>query len=689
MELTFRVRPLATTGSFPISFQEAQMTDSFGQPIDFEGPESVQVEILEGIGEVKLEGTSAPGGAITMNVTEGDPMPVSALIYASGVDDPSDQAERITAWIGVHSENSDPSTWQESQWIEATWVEKADSRARFEVDAADRRDPGLWFVAARASLDGGPFFYGGSGGFWNGAAHPSGELTVDPLPTFRYTLAEWRFDEAGLRPARSTADNDTVRIRVRSAEEPDDPPETHDASGRTWLNVRGWSPQPGETPAISFTLSTRHFGELEFSSSHTGSGSGPARFRVQVSPDGEQWDDLPGGEIDLADQSQVHLQNLPLPASLEDRDQVHIRWLMTSGDRIDGSALPISQAGIHRIADIRLSGVNLDPKRVSVLPGDANGDGTVNAQDVLLLGHHWLNHGPRPAYEFIEFLPRQVEEWIPGSATHADTNGDGVVDHRDLLAVGLNFGRSAEPAPQQLASVDPAAILRLPQLEEGEELLLSLRSHRRHYLKGAALRMRIEGIAESAWSFVSESVPEWAEQWLEEDRLLAFGKRDGSSFEQAWSLQGRRDSVEAAVSAAVVIRALESWESQAEAILEWAVLSDGGGLVEPLEEIELLSGEAPVPPHSVSPHGATLYQNYPNPFGAGTVIRYHLSERQEVRLELFDMVGRRVALIEEGEREPGYHTIVFQPASLASGVYFYRLRTDRVSLTRKMLRIGT
>jgi len=83
-----------------------------------------------------------------------------------------------------------------------------------------------------------------------------------------------------------------------------------------------------------------------------------------------------------------------------------------------------------------------------------------------------------------------------------------------------------------------------------------------------------------------------------------------------------------------------------------------------------------------------LEQNYPNPFNPVTNIRYHLPAGGFVRLEVFDLLGARVALLEEGEREAGGHLVVLDGTGLASGVYVCRLsavgsvRTVRMLLLR-------
>jgi hypothetical protein len=74
------------------------------------------------------------------------------------------------------------------------------------------------------------------------------------------------------------------------------------------------------------------------------------------------------------------------------------------------------------------------------------------------------------------------------------------------------------------------------------------------------------------------------------------------------------------------------------------------------------------------PTAYDLSQNYPNPFNPTTTIRYALPEASRVTLEVFDMVGRRVATLADGPQTAGYHTATFDGRALASGAYIYRLR---------------
>lgn len=80
-----------------------------------------------------------------------------------------------------------------------------------------------------------------------------------------------------------------------------------------------------------------------------------------------------------------------------------------------------------------------------------------------------------------------------------------------------------------------------------------------------------------------------------------------------------------------------------------------------------------------------LYNNYPNPFNPATNISFDVAEAGRVRLEVFDVTGRTVALLTDGYRAVGHHSVSFDAAGLPSGVYLYRLTADGFSDMKKMI----
>ena len=90
------------------------------------------------------------------------------------------------------------------------------------------------------------------------------------------------------------------------------------------------------------------------------------------------------------------------------------------------------------------------------------------------------------------------------------------------------------------------------------------------------------------------------------------------------------------------------------------------------------------------PAGFALGQNYPNPFNPSTVIPYQLTMAARVRLEVFNVLGQRMATLVDEERPAGLHTAAWDATdaagqAVAAGVYIYRLTADGGVLTRRMV----
>ena len=82
-----------------------------------------------------------------------------------------------------------------------------------------------------------------------------------------------------------------------------------------------------------------------------------------------------------------------------------------------------------------------------------------------------------------------------------------------------------------------------------------------------------------------------------------------------------------------------------------------------------------------------IYQNYPNPFNPTTSIRYDIAESGIVKVKVYDISGKEVADLVNGELEPGRYETSFDAASFASGVYFCRIETKDFTNTIRMLLI--
>jgi len=108
----------------------------------------------------------------------------------------------------------------------------------------------------------------------------------------------------------------------------------------------------------------------------------------------------------------------------------------------------------------------------------------------------------------------------------------------------------------------------------------------------------------------------------------------------------------------------------------------GAGKLNAYRAITVSTAVQPVPG---VPSAYNLDQNYPNPFNPSTVIGYVIPRSTFVRLEVFDILGRSVRTLVNGVQGFGPHSVMFDGAGLASGVYFYRLTAEGFTQTRKLM----
>lgn len=87
------------------------------------------------------------------------------------------------------------------------------------------------------------------------------------------------------------------------------------------------------------------------------------------------------------------------------------------------------------------------------------------------------------------------------------------------------------------------------------------------------------------------------------------------------------------------------------------------------------------------PVNTSLLNNYPNPFNPTTTINFELAENSRVELEIFNLLGQKVQVVDDSFRSRGTHSVVFDAGSLSSGVYLYRLSTEEFTETKKMMLI--
>lgn len=113
--------------------------------------------------------------------------------------------------------------------------------------------------------------------------------------------------------------------------------------------------------------------------------------------------------------------------------------------------------------------------------------------------------------------------------------------------------------------------------------------------------------------------------------------------------------------------------------------SEGGQLeVVLVIEVEIATSNALM---ADIPTNFELQQNYPNPFNPSSNIRFGLPESGEVRLDVYNMLGQRVATLVNQKMQAGWHSVTFDASGLSSGTYIYRITSGDFVQTKKMMLI--
>jgi hypothetical protein len=135
-------------------------------------------------------------------------------------------------------------------------------------------------------------------------------------------------------------------------------------------------------------------------------------------------------------------------------------------------------------------------------------------------------------------------------------------------------------------------------------------------------------------------------------------------------LTGSFDSPDTRLHSGHIIFGVEAWDTVNMAFSEISIVFNK--YITDIEEENL-------------PKEFSLFQNFPNPFNPETVIEYELAKGSDVKVEVFDILGRKCLTLVEQYQPIGKHRVSFDGLELSGGVYFYRLTADGFVQTRKMV----
>ena len=113
-------------------------------------------------------------------------------------------------------------------------------------------------------------------------------------------------------------------------------------------------------------------------------------------------------------------------------------------------------------------------------------------------------------------------------------------------------------------------------------------------------------------------------------------------------------------------------------------MGDSQPLLETIGKILTIDSSVPTTEPAV-PNSFVLEQNYPNPFNSRTVIRYYAAQQAKITLEVFNLLGERISVLVDEEKEIGWHEAIFEASGSASGIYFYQMTASSFLYVGKMI----
>lgn len=113
---------------------------------------------------------------------------------------------------------------------------------------------------------------------------------------------------------------------------------------------------------------------------------------------------------------------------------------------------------------------------------------------------------------------------------------------------------------------------------------------------------------------------------------------------------------------------------------------EGYPVIESYSPIHFIDTTTSISNHTeFMPDKFVLGQNYPNPFNNFTTIRYYLPNTSKVTLNIYDILGRKIETLFKEEQKPGFYQFIWNADGKPSGMYFYRIKANDKTETKKML----
>jgi hypothetical protein len=374
-----------------------------------------------------------------------------------------------------------------------------------------------------------------------------------------------------------------------------------------------------------------------------------------------------------------------------------VQFTITDVNATDPTGAPISLYP-------RVSKVTVIYDSVCVWPGDTNNDGVVNQADVLPIGLYWDLINPVRPNASMNWECQISPPWIPLAATYADATGDGKVTEADVLPIGLNWSKT-HTAALALASAES---LEKAADEAGPVIQPKVSPSGLATNQQFSVQIKISGAADLfglAFELVYDQPNVMQILSVEPDAFLGSDVIFYSNVEErsgkiavGISRKAGQTSVNGAGSV-VRIKAKLSANATAGAkinfFLQNVTANDAAGAaisLSPQSSSLTVGGITTVDSNEETslPASYRLHQNHPNPFNAGTLIKYEIPQAGPVSLHIYNLAGQEILELVNAIQPPGRYQVNWdgrdsQGKVVPSGVYVYRLRAGSFVQSQAMI----
>jgi hypothetical protein len=335
---------------------------------------------------------------------------------------------------------------------------------------------------------------------------------------------------------------------------------------------------------------------------------------------------------------------------------------------------------------------------VGVWPGDTNNDGIVNEADVLPIGQFFNNTGPARINRSLQWKEQLTVPWDKFFSTFADADGDGVVRLQDVFAIGLNWKRTVKNVSLAINKASQTGSTNFPATST---IFMQAET------KTSSSEVWIEVIADSvqdlfglAFEMTYPVSPGILVKQIDNGVLMAdpiyFTNHDtlNGKISVAMSQKGNVGGVNGSGSVSKILFDIGSYPLSDFlnnlAIVSVSAIDSKGQEITFQIGTDIIITDVAEKPDALVPDDFVLYPNSPNPFNPSTTIRYDLPEQTNVRLTIFDQLGKIVKILLDERQGIGQHIVNWNGRDefgnqVPSGVYIYLIKTDRFMKARRMM----